>query len=98
MSCPIATQPVWPACWIDTPDRSSSSSSKAVQDIWDIFREDLGVLLPDLISALRDAFVRNSVDDFWNAWSKGAEVGLFRAYCTAGGLGAGLLEGVLLVG
>ena len=26
-----------------------------------------------------------SVDDFWTAWSKGAEVGLFRAYCGAGG-------------
>ena len=59
VSCPIVTQLVWPACWIDTPDRSSSSSSKAVQDIWDIFREDLGVVPPDLISALRDAFDRN---------------------------------------
>ena len=36
VSCPVATQPVWPACWIDTPERSSSSLSRAVQDAWDI--------------------------------------------------------------
>ena len=28
VSCPIACQPLWPACWLDTPDRSSSSSSR----------------------------------------------------------------------
>ena len=38
-------QPVWPACWVDTPDRSASSASKVVQDIWDIFREELGLFL-----------------------------------------------------
>ena len=26
VSCPVACQPLWPACWMDTPDRSSSSS------------------------------------------------------------------------
>ena len=35
--------------------------------------------------ALRDAFDRNSVNDFWNAWCKGAEAGLFRACCRTGG-------------
>ena len=25
VACPIACQPIWPACWLDTPDRSSSS-------------------------------------------------------------------------
>ena len=40
VSCPIATLLVWPACWIDTPERSSSSSSRAVQYVWDIHREE----------------------------------------------------------
>ena len=31
VSCPVACQPLWPACWLDTPDRSSSSSSRNVQ-------------------------------------------------------------------
>ena len=30
VSCPVATQPIWPACWIDSPDRSPSSLSRAV--------------------------------------------------------------------
>ena len=28
VSCPIVSQPLWPACWIDTPDTSSSSTSR----------------------------------------------------------------------
>ena len=36
VSCPVPSQQVWPACWIDTPDRSSSSSTRAVPDAWDI--------------------------------------------------------------
>ena len=55
VSCPRATKPVWPACWVDIPDRSASSSSK-VQDIWDICNEELGVVPPDLIFALGAAF------------------------------------------
>ena len=39
VSCLRVTQPVWPACWVDTPDRSSSFTSKVAQDIWDIYRE-----------------------------------------------------------
>ena len=52
VSCPRATKPVWPACWADTPDRSAASSSEVVHDIWDI-REELGVVPPGLILALR---------------------------------------------
>ena len=32
VACPVVCQPVWPACWIDTPDRSSSSVARVVQD------------------------------------------------------------------
>ena len=78
VSCPVATQPVWPACWIDTPDRSSSSSSvRIVQDAWDVYREKLCVVPPDLALTLRHAYDRSDVDGFWHAWSKGAEDGLF---------------------
>ena len=27
VACPVVCQPVWPACWLDTPDRSSSSAA-----------------------------------------------------------------------
>ena len=44
VACPVACQPIWPACWLDTPDRSSSSSTRVVQDIWDVYRDELGVV------------------------------------------------------
>ena len=101
VSCPVACQPLWPACWLDTPDRSSSSSSRVVQDVWDVYRDVLGVVPEEVVCALRDAASRSAVDDFWSIWSKNAEAGLFRAYALAGGptdagssafLGRGLLR------
>ena len=73
VACPMVCQPVWPACWLDTPDRSSLSSSRVVQDVWDTYRDELGVV-PD------DAASRSSADDFWSIWSRSAEDGFFRAY------------------
>ena len=61
----------------------------------------LGVVLDEVVRALRDAASRSAVDDFWSIWSKNAEAGLFRAYALAGGpiaagssafLGRGLLR------
>ena len=45
MSCPGVTQLVWPACFVDTPDSSSSSTPEVVQDIWDMYRESLGLFI-----------------------------------------------------
>ena len=39
VACPVVCQPVWPACWLDTPDRSSLSPTRVVQDVWDIYRD-----------------------------------------------------------
>ena len=101
VACPVTCQPLWPACWLDTPDRSSSSSSRVVQDVWDIYRDVLGIVPEDVVLALRNAASRSAVDDFWSIWSRNAEAGLFRAYALAGGptnagssafLGRGLLR------
>ena len=76
VSCPIVCQPVWPACWIDTPERSSSSVARVVQDVWDVYREELGVLLMFcLLLGMR--FSRSCVDDVRTIWSMTAEAGLF---------------------
>ena len=64
VSCPIVSQPLWLACWTDTPDRSSSSVCRVVQDAWDVYWDELGVVPPDVVLALRDAVSRSSVDDF----------------------------------
>ena len=63
VSCPVGCQPIWPACWSDTPDRSSSSSTRTVQYVWDVYREELGVVPEDAVLALSDAVSRSSVDD-----------------------------------
>ena len=90
VACPVVCQPVWLACWLNTPDRSSSSSTRVVQDVWDVYKDELGVVLEEVVLALRDA-----------ASSSGAELGLFRAYFKGGGpteagssafLGRGLLR------
>ena len=85
VACPIVSQPIWPACWLDFPDRSSSSSTRVVQDVWDVYRDELGVVPDEVVLALRRAASRSYVDDFWSIWSRHAEAGLFRAYSEAGG-------------
>ena len=49
---PLRLPTIWLACWVDTLDRSSSSSSIVVQGTWDIYREDLEVVPLALILAL----------------------------------------------
>ena len=31
---------LWPACWIQCPDRPRQSSSQAVQNIWDVYIQE----------------------------------------------------------
>ena len=40
---------------LSTPDRSSSSSTRVVQDVWDVFRDELGVVPEGVVLALRGA-------------------------------------------
>ena len=87
---PRSLAPLFPslcgsACWIDTPDRSSSSVARSVQDAWDFCRDELGLVSPDVVLDLGDAVSWSCVDDFWSTWSKNAEAGLFGAYCRPGG-------------
>ena len=69
----LLVSPFGPARWLDTPDRSSSSSTRMVQDVWDVYREELGVVPDDVVLALRDAVSRSAVDGFWSIWSRNAE-------------------------
>ena len=80
VACPVVCQLIWPACWLDTPDWSSSSSTRVVQDVRDVYRDELGVVLKG------GAVFWSSVDDFWSIWSMNAKAGFFRAYSKAGGL------------
>ena len=83
VACPVVCQPIWPACWLDTPDRTSSSSNRVVGSVWDVYRNELEVVPEGVILVLRDAASGSSVVDFWSIWSRNAELGLFRAYSKA---------------
>ena len=72
VACPIVFQPVLPSCWLDTPDRSSSSALRAVQDVWDIFWDELGDVPEDVVLALWNALSLSAIDDFCTIWSKSA--------------------------
>ena len=77
--------PLWPACWLQFPDRSRSSASQEVRDIWDVYIREVG-FVP---LAVREQLFRlcNSpdVDSSWLLWSREAEASLARAYLSAGG-------------
>ena len=77
--------PLWPACWLECPDRSRSSQSHEVQHIWDVYIREVG-FVP---LAVREQLFRlcNSpdVDSSWLFWSREAEASLARAYLVAGG-------------
>ena len=77
--------PLWPACWLQYPDRSRSSPSHEVQNIWDVYIQEVG-FVP---FAVREQLFRlcNSpdVDSSWLLWSREAEASLARAYLSAGG-------------
>ena len=81
----FSCQPLGLARWIVSPERSSGSVTRSVQDPWHVYWEELAVVLPDTVDALRGAHDRSSVDEFWSVWSVGAEARLFQAYSTAGG-------------
>ena len=93
--------------WPDTPCPESlepptpPTPPPPPQDVWDVYRDVLGVVPEEVVCALREAASRSAVDDFWSIWSRNAEAGLFRAYALAGGptaagssafLGRGLLR------
>ena len=77
--------PLWPACWLQRPDRSRSSRSQEVQHICDVYIREVG-FVP---FAVREQLFRlcNSpdVDSSWLLWSREAEASLARAYLSAGG-------------
>ena len=39
--------PLWPASWVECPDRSRRSPSPAVQNIWDVYIREVSFVLWD---------------------------------------------------
>ena len=82
---PRMVSPLAPACWLEVPDRSRSSSA-AVQDIWAVHMETLLYVPVDVRNELRRfCTMQPDVDAAWNVLSSAAEAGLLTAYKIAGG-------------
>ena len=88
-----------PACWIDTPDRYSSSVARAVQDAWDIYRDELGLVPPDVVR--RPFFLGRTVGlPFWEEPCYESVVGVLEAELLVAGdpVGyIGLVKGMRLM-
>ena len=78
--------PLWPACWLQYPDRSRSSASQEVRDIWDVYIREVGFVPFAVREQLFSSCVTLSgVDSSWLLWNREAEASLARAYLSAGG-------------
>ena len=77
--------PLWPACWLNCPDRSRSSQSNEVQYIWDVYIQEVGIVPFEVRGKLIQLCNSSDVDSSWLLWSREAEASLARAYLAAGG-------------
>ena len=75
-----------PASWLNFPDRSRYSVSKAVQDVWGVYLDMLQFVPLETREQLHKACLEEpNVDAAWHIWCKAAENGLLCAYKAAGG-------------
>ena len=77
--------PLRPACWLQFPDRSRSSTSQEVRDIWDVYIREVGFVPLAVREQLSRLCNSPDVDSSWLLWSREAEASLARAYLSAGG-------------
>ena len=77
--------PLWPACWLDCPDRSRSSPTSVVRDIWNVYIREVGFVPLEVRTNLFRLCNSSDVDSSWLLWSREAEASLSRAYLAAGG-------------
>ena len=57
--------PFWPACWLTCPDRSRSSRSHEVQNIWDVYIREVGFVLCEVREQLFRLCNSPDVDSSW---------------------------------
>ena len=77
--------PLWPAYWLNCPDRSRSSSTSVVRDIWDVYIREVGFVPLEVRTNLFRLCNSSNVDSSGLLWSLEAEASLSRASLAAGG-------------
>ena len=64
--------PLWPACWVECPDRSRRLQSPAVQTIWDVYIREVSFVPREVRERLVTACNSSDVDASWRLWSREA--------------------------
>ena len=91
---PCRVTPLWPASWASAADKSRSSWSAEVRDIWDIYDHVLQFIPGDDAGGIDGALIDRDADLAWETWSTAAECALATAFRDAGGpIPLGGLEG-----
>ena len=70
---------------LNAPDRSRRPPSPAVQNIWDVYIQEVSFVPREVREQLFTACDTTDVDASWRFWSREAEACLARACLTAGG-------------
>ena len=70
---PVSTSPLWPASWVAAVDKTGTSKSAVVRDIWEIYDKALEVIPVNHMLAINTALSKRSTDVAWAAWSASAE-------------------------
>ena len=82
---PCRVTPLWPASWVSALDKSRSSRSAEVREIWDIYDRVLQFIPGDDAGGIDGALIDRDVDLAWETWSTAAECALATAFRDAGG-------------
>ena len=82
---PCRVTPLWPASWVSAVDKSRSSRSAEVRDIWDIYDRVLQFMPGDDAGGIDSALIDRDFDLAWDTWSTAAECALATAFREAGG-------------
>ena len=91
---PCRVTPLWPAFWVLAVDRTRSSRSVEVRDIWDVYVHVLQFIPGGDADRINSALLDRDIDLAWEAWSAAAERSLATAMREAGGpMPSGGLEG-----
>ena len=77
--------PLWPASWVAAVEKTRTSKSAQVREIWEVYDKTLEFIPVNLAIAIRDALVERDASAAWTAWSNAAEIALSHAFCSAGG-------------
>ena len=65
--------PLWPASWVAAVDKTRTSRSAIVRDIWEVYDKALEFIPVHHEFAIRDALLDRVANLAWATWSGAAE-------------------------